>query len=150
MIMMNQAETIGHESIGAMMQHLAQQAVVIAKDFGVDLDGSGESLSGVEAILTALQASLRSGESKPSDDEMAMMCKLWGAYLGEVMRAAVGGEWVLEPPPETKAPAPALNIRGSLVFPTLKIFRRLTLGSAENVVDFYGLVIARMHRDTVH
>ncbi len=71
-----------------------------------------------------------------------------GRILGEVLRAQVGGDWTLTTPPNREAPAPALNIGGSLVFPTLKVFRRLTLGATENVAEFSRLVVARVRRET--
>lgn len=39
---------------------------------------------------------------------------------------------------------PTLEIAGSRLWPTMKVYRRLTLGAAENLSTFYGLVEKRL------
>jgi hypothetical protein len=39
---------------------------------------------------------------------------------------------------------PALDIRGSHVYPLLKIFRRLTIGSSEDLAAFYAKISAAL------
>jgi hypothetical protein len=37
-----------------------------------------------------------------------------------------------------------LEVGGSRLYPTMKIYRRLTLGAAENVLSFYQMVASRL------
>ena len=134
-------------SVAEMMEQLSAQAVEIARDFAVELDFSAASVTELEEqLLDQLSAGVRSGESKPSDDEMAMMAKLWGAYLGETVRREFGGEWRLERPMGAQAPSAALLVRGATIFPTVKVFRRITMGEQENIAHFYGNVVERLRK----
>jgi hypothetical protein len=126
--------------ISEMMPALAQQAVEIGREYGLELDYSRESVEGLERLLAQMST------AKPSDEEISMMSKLWGAYWGESLRRIVGGEWQLERAPGAQHPTAALNVRGSSIFPTLKIYRRLTLGAGENVDHFFGFVVERLRK----
>jgi hypothetical protein len=46
------------------------------------------------------------------------------------------------------AVVPTLLIRGSRLYPLLKVYRRLTLGEAENLSAFYKMVAARLGEPT--
>ena len=39
---------------------------------------------------------------------------------------------------------PALDVRGSQVYPLLKVFRRLTIGPSEDLMSFYAKVTAAL------
>ncbi len=74
----------------------ADQAVERARErFGVDLDGSEESLAFVDRLLESVREALR---QEPSADERkrkaVAVAVPWGAYLGEVIRASCGGLWL--------------------------------------------------------
>jgi hypothetical protein len=133
-----------YEDIGEMMPSLARQAVEIGREYGLELDYSRESIERLERLLAQLGAEMSA--ARPSDEEISMVSKLWGAYWGESLRRIVGGEWQLERAPGTQHPTAALNVRGSSVFPTVKIYRRLTLGSGENVDQFFGFVVERLRK----
>ncbi len=58
-----------------------------------------------------IHASMRGpGSAAPSDAETENLCKVWGGYLGEVVRRRWGGEWVLETYPGGKVLTVALNV----------------------------------------
>ena len=130
-----------HSDIADMMQHYAAQAVEIAREFHANLDFSTASCATLDAIVAEVADSM---PERVNDDELAEMSKLWGGYLGEVIRRCCGGEWRLERPPGVQAPSAALVVRGARVFPTVKIFRRLTVGGSENVAEFARMVIERL------
>jgi hypothetical protein len=143
-----------YDSIGDMVRGYAQEAVRIAqKQFGVRLDFTPHSIEALEQLLEG-QAAV----------DLDFQSRLWGSYFGEVMRFRWDGEWLLAPYPGGQAPAtgvagsqvpasqiaanqvavPTLEIGGSRLYPTMKVYRRLTLGAAENVLSFYQMVAARL------
>lgn len=131
-----------HEDIGEMMQACAERAVAAARQFQVELDYSEESLQQVEAILGRLHGPV-SGEAAgpaPYDAETEDLCKIWGGYLGEVVRRRWGGEWVLETYPGGGVLTVALSVPGGTVFPSMKVYRRLSQGAGENVWAFYCMM----------
>ena len=70
------------------------------------------------------------------EEQMVMMCKLWGGYLGEVVRRRWGGEWGMETYPGADFATLTLNVRGAKLFPSMKIYRRLSEGEQDNVWSF--------------
>lgn len=61
------------------------------------------------------------------------------------IRRRYAGEWELSQyPGEGVSLVPTLVIRGSRLYPLIKVYRRLTMGSAENVSSFYKMVADRL------
>lgn len=126
-----------HESVNAMAVAYAEQAVQTAREFRAHLDYSEQSLLEVETILNRL------ADGAPSDD-MTEVCKMWGSYLGEVVRRRFGGEWTIETYPGKQFATLTLSVGGTKLFPTMKVHRRLTQGQDDNVWSFYKMVKARL------
>ena len=151
-----------HNSLDEMMQEYAERATDLARDFQVELDYSEESLEGLERILaqlseehrafrsSAMQGNPALADGRPEqgtpavEDQMVMMCKLWGGYLGEVVRRRWGGEWAMETYPGGNFATLTLNVRGAKLFPSMKIYRRLTEGAGDDVWAFYRTVAAKL------
>ena len=137
-----------HDTIEEMMRDYAESAIELARDFQVHLDYSEDSVQGLERILAQLSQEHRAFlASHPAtrdaagvDEQMIMMCKLWGGYLGEVVRRRWGGEWNMETYPGAHFATLTLNVRGSKLFPSMKVYRRLTEGDSDNVWAFYQKV----------
>lgn len=128
-------------SIAEMMQSCAADAVKMAHDrFGFVLDYSESSVESVETILSTLAGSLSSSDS----DELERQVKLWGAYLGEVVRRQRDGAWDLVSYPGRIAAVPAMVVARSQLYPLMKVYRRLTMGEAENVWKFYERIRDRL------
>jgi hypothetical protein len=127
-----------HESITAMAGSYAEQAVQKAREFNAQLDYSENSLMEVEAILAQL------ARQTPEGDAAGEACKMWGSYLGEVVRRRFGGEWSVETYPGKQFATLTLSIGGNKLFPTMKIHRRLTQGEDDNVWSFYKMIKARL------
>jgi hypothetical protein len=70
--------------------------------------------------------------------------RLWGSYLGEVLRRRYAGRWELSPYPGGVASIPAIEVRGSRLFPLMKVYRRLTVGDEEDLRAFYAMVTERL------
>src|SRR5260370_18559186 len=67
------------------------------------------------------------------------MCKMWGSYLGEVVRRRFGGEWSVETYPGKQFATLTLSVGANKLFPTMKIHRRLTQGEDDSVWSFYKM-----------
>ena len=138
-----------HADLDAMMQSYAEQAVARAREYQIQLDYSEDSLQQVESILDRLHHPTAGGPisgskpgpaAAPADVDTEELCKMWGGYLGEVVRRRWGGEWVLETYPGGNVLTMALSTPGGTVFPSMKIYRRLSQGAGENLWSFYCMM----------
>jgi hypothetical protein len=134
------------QDLDEIMQSYAEQAVAAARELEIELDYSEESVKQVENILERLDGAVRGGapgaatSPTPTDSGTEDLCKMWGGYLGEVVRRRWGGEWVLETYPGGNVLTVALSTPGGTVFPSMKIYRRLNQGATENVWSFYCML----------
>ncbi|MGH9600891.1 MAG: hypothetical protein ACRD24_00765 [Terriglobales bacterium] len=133
---------MSYNSIDDMVRDFAQGAVDIARQFEITLDYSEDSLQHVESILGQLHNDLRHGPpagrpAAPPTDQMEMMCKLWGGYFGEVVRRRWGGEWTIETYPGGNFATLTLTLPAGKIFPSIKVYRRLTEGEGDNLWKFY-------------
>jgi hypothetical protein len=123
-----------YDSIGSMMHAYANEAVRVAwSDHRQRLDMSELSIELLEAILRS-QAAV----------DLEFQTRLWGSYFGEVLRMQFGGEWEMTEYPGSAFAVPTLLIGGSRLYPLMKVYRRLTMGEAENLQAFYGMVSTRL------
>ena len=130
-----------HESVTAMAGAYAEQAVQKAREFNTQLDYSENSLMEVEGILAELARQALEG------DAAGEICKMWGSYLGEVVRRRFGGEWSVETYPGKQFATLTLSIGGNKLFPTMKVHRRLTQGEDDNVWSFYKMIKAKLETE---
>lgn len=130
-----------HLSVAAMAAAYAAQAVTAAREFGADLDYSENSLREVEDILARMEQRAAGSAGKEELDET---CKMWGSYLGEVVRRHFGGAWSIETYPGKQFATLTLSVGGSKLFPSMKVHRRLTHGESDSIWTFYKMVKARL------
>jgi hypothetical protein len=131
-----------HDSVEAMVLAYARQAVALAHEFKAQLDYSENSLMEVETILDRLAREMPA--SKPSSDDVSELCKVWGSYLGEVVRRRFGGDWSIETYPGKQFATLTLTVDGNKLFPSMKVHRRLTEGEGDNVWSFYKMVKTKL------
>ena len=147
-------EAMSFPDLGAMMEGYARAAVdFAAAHYRQKLDYSGESIDRLDEIVVLV------GENPDADLEFEV--RLWGSYLGEVLRRRYAGGWEMttypgpmpgqEPGQEedkkggTEATAvPAVEVRGSRLFPLMKVYRRLTMGDEDDLRSFYTMVTGRL------
>ena len=128
-------------SLDAMMAAYAEEATRIAwADHRRRLDFSESSVDLLEEILDGQSA-----------DDLEFQTRLWGGYFGELIRRRYSGEWELSQYPGdgvSHAPTlvPALVIRGSRLYPLIKVYRRLTMGAGESLSVFYQMVAGRLDK----
>ena len=110
-------------SLDEMIRAYADEAVVLARQqHRVLLDFTPASVPALERLLDG-QAAV----------DLDFQSRLWGSYFGEVLRRRWNGIWVLAPYPGNRELAgksdsviPTLDVAGSRLWPTMKVYRRLT------------------------
>lgn len=123
--------------LGAMMDGYARAAADLARGaFGQQLDFTSDSIDSLDEILVVV------GESPELDLDFEV--RLWGSYLGEVLRRRYAGTWEMTQYPGGVAAVPAVDVRGSRLFPLMKVHRRLTMGDEEDLRSFYLMVTERL------
>ncbi len=121
------------------MEGYAQAAVELARtDFKQRLDFSSESIDALDDILVLV--------SESPELDLDFEVRLWGSYLGEVLRRRYAGGWEMTPYPGGAVAVPAVDVRGSRLFPLMKVYRRLTAGEEEDLRAFYSMVTERLGR----
>ena len=134
-------DALEFSSIDEMIRAYADEAVVIARQqHRIFLDFTPSSVAALERLLDG-QAAV----------DLSFQSRLWGSYFGEVLRRRWSGTWLLAPYPGTREISgriesllPTLEVAGSRLWPTMKVYRRLTLGAEENLTTFYELVEKRL------
>jgi hypothetical protein len=121
------------ETVEQMVFGYASQAVEQARAQKVELDFSEASVARLEGLLANAPAE--------NVDEAS---KMWGAYFGEVVRRRFGGEWSIETYPGAQFATLTLTVGGSKLFPSMKIYRRMTQGASEDLRTFYASVKERL------
>jgi hypothetical protein len=125
--------------LGAMMEGYARAAAERARsEFKQKLDFTSESIDALDEILVLV------GDSP--ELEVDFEVRLWGSYLGEVLRRRYAGAWEMTQYPGGVAAVPAIEVRGSRLFPLMKVYRRLTIGEEEDLRAFYAMVTERLGR----
>jgi hypothetical protein len=130
-------ESAVYPDLGAMMEGYARAAAELAwREFHQKLDFTSESIDSLDEILVLV------GESPELDLDFEV--RLWGSYLGEVLRRRYAGNWEMTQYPGAAVAVPAVEVRASRLFPLLKVYRRLTVGEEEDLHAFYAMVTERL------
>ena len=130
-------ESAAFPDLGAMMEGYAQAAVELArKEFERELDYSSDSVDVLDDILVVV--------SESPEKDLDFEVRLWGSYLGEVLRRRYAGGWEMTQYPGGTVAVPAVDVRGSRLFPLMKVYRRLTAGEEEDLRSFYTMVTERL------
>lgn len=129
--------------ISDMMKAYSLDAVDLAqKQFACALDYSVASVRDLERILKIQHAALPKGwrryfQKGPSEDTLRTFSKIWGGYLGEVIRREWGGEWqVLQAGPFQGAVG--LVVKDQQLVPSARVYKRLTMGFENG--DVWGYI----------
>jgi len=133
----NRLESSSYPDLGSMMEGYARAAAEFARqEFKQKLDFTSESIDGLDEILVLV------GESPELDVDFE--ARLWGSYLGEVLRRRYAGSWEMTQYPGGAMAVPSIDVRGSRLFPMMKVYRRLTVGDEEDLRAFYTMVTERL------
>jgi hypothetical protein len=130
-------ESAEFPDLGSMMDAYAQAAAALARDeFRRELDFSSDSIDVLDEVLVLV--------SESPERDLEFEVRLWGSYLGEVVRRRYAGSWGMTQYPGGLAAVPAVEVRGSRVFPLVKVYRRLTAGEEEDLRAFFVMVTERL------
>jgi hypothetical protein len=132
-------ESSAFPDLGAMMEGYARAAAELGtSEFHQKLNFTSESIDALDEILVVV------GESP--ELELEFEVRLWGSYLGEVLRRRYAGSWEMTQYPGGAMAVPAIEVRASRLFPLMKVYRRLTVGDEEDLRAFYAMVTERLGR----
>lgn len=129
-------------TISDMMEAYSLDAIDFAREnFQEQLDYSESSIEQVEQIAAKLYDDIPKGffsrllKKGPSEEEIELVSKMLGGYIGEVFIRSQGGEWKYHEQFSTFA----LNKGDSWLFPVSKVYKRLTNGEEDNLSSFYRI-----------
>ncbi len=130
-------ESATYPDLGTMMEGYARAATDLGKrEFQQKLDFSSESIDALDEILVLV--------SESPELDVDFESRLWGSYLGEVLRRRYAGSWEMTVYPGGVVSVPAVDVRGSRLFPLMKVYRRLTVGEEEDLRAFFAMVTERL------
>ena len=126
--------------IGKIVLGLARQAATVSKQkFGERLDFSLRSIKLLDNQLQQFHEMVI--VERPTDKELSGFAQLYGAYLGEVIRLAHGGEWGICDLADQSQETALLVPGPGAIFPVSKVYRRILEGAEENVWAYYELTV---------
>ena len=115
----------------------SQAAIKTARlAFNESLDFSSESLEGVERIMNTLHKQHKEGPL--SEEQLAELSKLWGLYVGEVIRRYYGGQWAIADG------SPDLALGGKNASPLAKVRKRIVDGPMDNLKYYFQSIMKQL------
>ena len=108
----------------------------IANDAGYSFDFSARSLRDVERFL---EDNASGGEPKAGgllSKDLGSRVFALGAYVGEVIREAVGGEWVSDDSADDDSTVTLRTAAGELLWPNQQVMKRIMTGDSQSLVDY--------------
>ena len=121
---------------GDTMAAYAQGAVnFVQSSLHQRLDFSEDSIKTVEEILGRYQSELP--RASPTPETIDLVCNIFGAYIGEVMRRNVGGEWVLDDRLTPGSQTISLLVGHMQTMPSAKVCKRIMNGAEDDVCFYY-------------
>ena len=127
-----------------IMAAYAANAVNFAQsNFGISLDFSVESIDQVESLANRLFHTRPKGfiaklfRKLPSENDVQNVCKMLGAYIGEVYRQNKGGEWQIN----QEHQAIGLVDGETWIFPLAKVLKRITNGKKDDLSAYFAAIV---------
>ena len=115
-----------------MKAHALESQRFSRKHLVLELDFSEASVQELENQADSVTFALRGGKSQENLD---MLERIWGAYIGESLRRATKGEWF----EETTESGRRIGLRGPAgsVFPHEQVRHRLVGSKADSLLVFF-------------
>jgi hypothetical protein len=130
----------------SLMAEYAQDAIDTARDkFQLDLDYSLESIDLLDVILESQFTAMPTGwqllyRRRPSKRKLRTLSKMWGGYLGEVLRRQWGGQW-LAPAEGPFKGGLVLSVQATILSPIARAHKQLVNGSEASVAAYVATLI---------
>lgn len=123
-----------------LMVDSAKNAIATTKDeFDIALDGSEESINLVDEAILNWLTKYRAQALEP--DAIFTICNIYGAYVGEIFRTKVGGDWNYDES-DPEAPYVVLNYAGSTYAFAGVCYQRLVNNSQVSIKQYYEQALA--------
>jgi len=120
-------------SVNARMQQIAEYAIkVAAEKFERSLDFSVNSLATLEGLLQ--RAYQQNSSHGISEEAIQKTARIWGGYLGEIMRRTWGGEWVVNGQDVN------LLINGKSYSPIQQVYQRIKIGQQFDIKKYFAAI----------
>jgi hypothetical protein len=115
-----------------MKAHALEAQRFSRKHLVLELDFSEASIRELENQADSVGYAIKGGKSPENID---LLTRIWGAYLGESLRKTTGAEWVQDDAGQVKR----LGLRGrqATVHPHEQVRKRLTGTSQDSLVSFF-------------
>ena len=131
-------------TIADTMELVAREAASLAQSSaGQKLDFSEESIKIVESILGQLHSEKKNAKASPQPEVINRVCHIYGAYIGEVMRRNIGGEWILDDKLARGQKIPAMRKGQMQTSPFAKVYKRIMNGPEDDVWFYYRVFVER-------
>ena len=129
----------------AKLTQLAEAYALDAIDFvrkrsSIVLDWTDGSVDRVEAVLADMHLGYLEQPTRPSDEKVMEFARLFGSYVGELLRRKRGGEWGMITMDGQEFPGLKLE-SGSLIWPWGRVQNRLVQGPEDNVAHYYQVIM---------
>ncbi|MBO1255507.1 hypothetical protein J3L16_07410 [Alteromonas sp. 5E99-2] len=128
------------EELDELMQASASDAVSTSQEeFSLELDFSSESIGLVDDVLLGFVDKYQ--DQALEDEAVFTLCNIYGAYVGEVFKKVVGGEWLYD---NTDPEAPYLVLSyGSHTYAFAGIcYERLVNNSQVSVRAYFNQAVS--------
>jgi hypothetical protein len=117
--------------VNTRMQQSAEYAVTVAlQKFGYSLDYSENSLATLESLLKL--AHEQNNSHGISEEAILKTARVWGSYLGEIIRHKWGGDWVVIGKDIN------LVINGKGYSPIRQVYQRIKNGQQFDITAYYA------------
>jgi len=111
-----------------IVQDYADNAIIYAKERGIILDFSQESINKLEDILQ------KDKNKFFRKEEINIQTRMFGAFLGEVIRKNIGGTWMFS------KNLFILKFDEFELFPFNRVYKRITEGEEFNIYHYYKVI----------
>lgn len=126
--------------LAELMVDSADNAIATTQEeFDITLDGTEESIPQIDEVILHWLSKYKAQALE--ENAVFTICNIYGAYVGEIFRNKIGGEWVYDESDED-APYVVLNYAGkSYAFAGI-CYQRLVNDSQISVKDYYQQALA--------
>ncbi|MDU0355472.1 hypothetical protein RS130_17590 [Paraglaciecola aquimarina] len=128
------------EDLILLMADSAENAIITTKEeFNITLDGSEESINLVDDIILSWLAKYKAVALE--ENAVFTICNIYGAYIGEIFRKKIGGEWKYDES-DPDAPYVVLNYAGNSYAFAGVCYQRLVNDSEVSIQQYYRQAVS--------
>jgi hypothetical protein len=131
---------MSREELTELMVDCAQNAVTTTmEEFNLELDGTDQSLDLIDEVILGWLARYRNQALE--ENAVFTLCNIYGAYVGEVFRNKIGGNWNYDES-DPEAPYVVLEYSGNTYAFAGICYQRLVNDSEISIKSYYEQAVA--------